>query len=237
MKDQILLNISQPRPFFAELPYYLWGFINYNSWGNCSQPTDRSWSWLELTNRDTQEKVDIKQQQDKQWIIKGESVLVARTSLYLQSRCEAKVISGNTPILLEDWNHESAFTRTHRVIGEFCSPLLKPFDSHLFWGGWKWIGWFSTDMTWVVRLILVSVLKKDPRGIFLCITWIKQGISDERSQALRHALNHITGESIDSNQEWLDWYYGDASHKGNQDLYPEPDYNKWYAELQILYGE
>jgi hypothetical protein len=46
-------------PFFAEAPYFLWGEVNYDSEGNCPRPTDRSWTELELTNRQTHEQVSV----------------------------------------------------------------------------------------------------------------------------------------------------------------------------------
>jgi hypothetical protein len=32
------LRLTRPRPFFAELTYYIWGQVNYDSWG--------SWKWI-----------------------------------------------------------------------------------------------------------------------------------------------------------------------------------------------
>jgi hypothetical protein len=49
------LRLTEPRPFFAELPYYLWGEVSYDSEGDCKSPTDQSWTWLDLMNRETRE--------------------------------------------------------------------------------------------------------------------------------------------------------------------------------------
>jgi hypothetical protein len=38
------LRLTEPRPFFAEVPYYLWGQVNYDSEGDCKSPTDREWT-------------------------------------------------------------------------------------------------------------------------------------------------------------------------------------------------
>jgi hypothetical protein len=35
------LRLPGPRPFFAEVPYYLWGQVNNDSAGNCKSPMDR----------------------------------------------------------------------------------------------------------------------------------------------------------------------------------------------------
>src|SRR6185312_339544 len=64
------LQLDQPRPFFAEIPYYLWGQVNYDSEGDCKQPTDRQWTWLYLQHRGTQEVVEIKQV-DGAWLAEG----------------------------------------------------------------------------------------------------------------------------------------------------------------------
>jgi hypothetical protein len=34
------LFITDPRPYFAEIPYALWGEVNYDSEGDCGRPTD-----------------------------------------------------------------------------------------------------------------------------------------------------------------------------------------------------
>jgi hypothetical protein len=55
------LTIKQSRPFFAEIPYYIWGEINYDSEGDCKYPTDRTWTWICLTNRENSETMKIYQ--------------------------------------------------------------------------------------------------------------------------------------------------------------------------------
>ncbi len=47
------LTIHKPKPYFAEIPYYLWGTINYGSDGDCSHPASREWTYFRLTNRHT----------------------------------------------------------------------------------------------------------------------------------------------------------------------------------------
>ena len=48
-----MIRVAKPKqlPFFAELPYYLWGSVNYNSEGNCKSPRDRNWTHLEINRR------------------------------------------------------------------------------------------------------------------------------------------------------------------------------------------
>ncbi len=55
---ELQLRITMPRPFFAELPYYVWGRVNYDSEGDCKNPLDRDWTWMDLANRETKEHVE-----------------------------------------------------------------------------------------------------------------------------------------------------------------------------------
>jgi hypothetical protein len=59
------------------------------------------------------------------------------------------------------------------IAREFERSELDLFDSLVFWGSWKWIGWFATDFTWVGRWIMLSVVTKDVRAVNLCIEWIR----------------------------------------------------------------
>jgi hypothetical protein len=113
---------------------------------------------------------------------------------------------------------------------EFEKPELQPFNvGHLFWGSWKWVGWFATDFTWVGRWIMHSVVTNDPRAVNLCIEWLRSGtVAEQQSQALRYALNRLTGRSFATDKEWVEWY----DKGGGFREYPEPDFNQWYAELK-----
>src|SRR5216683_5441953 len=133
------IRIHEPRPFFAEVPYYLWGQVNYDSEGDCKSPTDRGWDWLDLTNRETKESLKVAGQADD-WTIKGEAPLAARACLFIATRCRAEWMGDFPDQELQGWDHEQALTRAARVRTEFERPELRPFDvGHLFWGSWKWI--------------------------------------------------------------------------------------------------
>lgn len=112
---------------------------------------------------------------------------------------------------------------------EFEQPELRPFDvGHLFWGSWKWVGWFATEFTWVGRWIMHSVVTNDTRAVNLCIRWLRDGtFSEQQSQTLRHALSRLTGHSFATDKEWVEWY-----EKGGGALYPEPNFDQWYADLK-----
>ena len=65
------LHPGETRPYFAEVPYYVWGQVNYDSEGDCDRPRDRNWTSLELTNRETQERLSISLPHDGPWEVKG----------------------------------------------------------------------------------------------------------------------------------------------------------------------
>jgi hypothetical protein len=132
------LRLVTPRPFFAEVPYYLWGQVNYDSEGDCKSPTDRNWTWLELENRETRERLQVTSQADT-WEVSGEDPAAARCALFLASSCGGQWISPPTWEQLQGWDQERAMARAARVQAEFEQPKLRPFDvGHLFWGSWKW---------------------------------------------------------------------------------------------------
>lgn len=231
------LTITEPRPYFAEVPYYLWGTVNYDSEGNCKRPTDRDWTWLDLTHRDTDEQIGISSDGTK-WTVSGPDVSLARVSLFLSERCHATPVDPQPECRVGTWDHSEALARAARVAKEFASPKLSIFDFHLFWGSWKWIGWFATEFTWVGRWIMLSVLKGDSRGVPLCVDWLKHGtFNPDQSSALRNALRELTGESFDSDAEWIGWYDGSLLHRGAKSRYPEPDFDGWLAELKAEYGD
>jgi len=225
------LRLSAPRPYFAEIPYYLWGEVNYDSDGDCERPTDRHWTWLHLSNRDTHDAVTF-DSDGEHWTIEGPDPFARRAAQFLVERCGA-IFSDATDLNFDDPEHSQGLARASKVAVEFDAPQLKPFDSHLFWGSWKWIGWFGTEFTWAGRWIMHSVLRNDSRAVSLCIYWLKEGTySEEQSAALRYALSVLTGAKFDNDQQWLKWYEGGFLSRGNKLKYPEPDYDSWLTDLK-----
>lgn len=224
--------LSEARPFFAEMPYYLWGQVNYDSEGDCRSPTDRAWRWLELTNRETGESLEIGEREGV-WEITGEDPLAARAALFMVSRSRGQWIGAPPDQELRGWDHDRAAGRADQVRTEFERPELKPFDvGHLFWGSWKWIGWFGTEFTWVGRWIMDSVIQRDTRAVNLCIHWLREGtVSERQSHALWYALNLFTGKEFPTDEEWVHWY----DQGGGVQQYPEPDIHRWYEELRARF--
>lgn len=222
------LRITEPRPYFAEVPYYLWGQVNYDSNGNCASPTDQMWTELDLSNRETDEHVEIMHRDDV-WEVVGDDPVAARAALFLASRSKGQWIDAMPTESVRNWDHPRALVRADRVRQEFQRPELRPFDvGHYFWGSWKWIGCFATEFTWVGRWIMHSLSTNDKRAVNLCTHWLRQGtVHKDQSQALRFALGRLTGLDFDSDREWVEWYYA----RGGALEYPEPDFKQWYAEL------
>ncbi len=223
------LRLTEPRPFFAEVPYYLWGQVNYDSEGDCKSPTDREWTWLDLTNRESREHLDSSSQGDS-WEVTGDDPLAARAAHFLASRCCGEWIGSAPVVQLQGWDHERAAARAARVREEFERPELRPFDvGHWFWGSWKWIGWFATEFTWVGRWIMHSVVTDDTRAVNLCAGWLQHGtVGEQQSQALRYALGRLTGRSFATDREWVDWYFAGGGIRE----YSEPDFKQWHADLK-----
>jgi hypothetical protein len=231
---EYLLTIANPRPFFAELPYYLWGQVNYDSDGDCRTPVDRLWTSMQLEHRGTREALDVSSSGTR-WTVAGPDPAAARLAYFLRERCQGESVGTAPDADLGEWDHGAAAARAQRVAREFENPVLAPFAvDHAFWGSWKWIGWFGTHFTWVGRWILDAVVRGDPRAVNLCIEWLRDGtFSPSQSTALRHALGRLTGESYATDAEWVRWYY----ELGGEQRFPEPDMNAWYRDLVAIYGE
>ena len=141
------LRLTEPRPFFAVVLYYVWGEVNYDSEGDSPTPIDRNWTGLELTHRDTSEELQIVGKGDL-WIIEGTDPTAARAAYFLIKRCQATPVKQHTQEQLGVWDHQRAMVRSSRVQAVFERPELQPFsEGHWFWGSWKWIGWYGTDFT------------------------------------------------------------------------------------------
>jgi hypothetical protein len=103
----------------------------------------------------------------------------------------------------------------------------------MFWGSWKWIGWFGTEFTWVGRWIMDSVVRNDSRAVGLCVDWLREGtFAPAQSTALRYALSRLTGREYDTDANWVSWY--DSTGK---EAYPEPDIDTWYEDMKAIHDK
>jgi hypothetical protein len=229
------LQLDLPRPYFAEIPYYLWGQVNYDSEGDCKKPTDRQWTWMDLEHRGTKEVIRIKHE-DRTWLLQGNDDAVTRLAFFLVERCHATPISGPADVGARR-DHSAALLRASAVASEFEQPVLAPFDNHFFWGSWKWIGWYATDCTWVGRLIMHSVVRNDSRAIPLCIDWLRGPPRFQQQEvALCYAMERLSGEPARRGHEWVRWYEGGWFSTGAKARYPEPNFDAWFAELKAQFG-
>lgn len=220
------IEIYNERPYFAEIPYYLWGEVNYDSEGDCKFPTDTQWLHHYVSNRDTGEWIEISGNESTFEITSDTSETIVRTILFLTERCNAKPID-EIPSL-PDWDNSAAVTRTKKIRSDFSNPVLKPFDNHYFWGSWKWTGCFAKEFTWVGRMILYALIHADNRAVSLCIYWLRSGPAvPEQSVALRYALSTFTGLEFETDNEYMDWY-----DKIGINNYPEPDFEAWETEIK-----
>jgi len=164
-------------PFFAEYAYYLWGDVNYDTEGNCTRPTDRAWTALEVTHRGTGERLSISASTPEpdrkgggftptpEIIIEGDCAMEA-------AALTAQRTEGSPVPLPAD--HLTRMARADRVQAQFLDPNLAAFDSFGWWGGWKWIGDRSTDFTSGLRIVMQSVHEKrlaDPGLLEFLRSW------------------------------------------------------------------
>lgn len=161
-----------PLPFIAEYPYFLWGEVNYDSEGDCSQPTDRAWRHLYLALRphgpvvhispvetapETQGRAGLEVGGDLQHEVWLAAYL---TALRTDGAVSDPETGASIPLdTLLGWVGDVAprLAAADRIRAMFLDPKLAPFDSHSWWGGWKWVGEFSTDWTSGLRAIMNAV--------------------------------------------------------------------------------
>ncbi|HWB07947.1 MAG TPA: hypothetical protein VG826_01795 [Pirellulales bacterium] len=117
------LHLDKPRPYFAEIPYYVWGQVNYDSEGDCERPTDREWTCVDFSHRETNETLAIRQEDDH-WVIEGPDPLAARAAYFLVVRCGTTPKERALEDHIGDWDHTRAAARAARVQAEFERPDL-----------------------------------------------------------------------------------------------------------------
>jgi hypothetical protein len=228
-----LLLINQLRPFFPELPYALWGEVNYDSEGDCDRPTDRQWHSFYLKHRTTNATVQIDGSEAEFEVRASESITAARAAAFLLERCGGQSTNADPRPDVGGWTVAEALARTARIREEFIRPELTPFDSHLFWGSWKWVGFYGTEFTWIGRWIMNSVLTGDTRAVYLCIDWLRSGtVHPDQSAALRYALRVLTNRDNPTDTAWIRWYEGRFRKGAGARLYPKPDMQAWLEDLR-----
>lgn len=229
------------RPYFAEVPYFLWGPVDYASSGDARRPTDRDWRDLSVVNRETGAILEVAPvPQSGGRIVLAvravDPVLALRAAYFLTWRTDGQTTIGEDSPLethvelaaqLGDWDYKTALARSVRVRKEFGRAELMPFDDGSFWPSWKWVGVPAVARTRVGRWIMDAVLRKDPRAVYLCVEWLRRGTASQaQTDALCYALGRFTGLDFPLPGNWITWYSTEGAPR-----YPRPDFNTWWAEL------
>ena len=241
---EFVVNCHTDRPYFAEVPYFLWGAVDYASSGDARYPTDREWRELSLVQRATQEVVEIMPapgagRRVRLLVRALDPQLAVRTAYFLTWRTDGQTTRGPDQPLeahsdlaghLAGWDREAALARSVRVRQTFGRAELLPFDDLLFWPSWKWIGVPALARNRVGRWIMDAVLRRDARAVYLCIQWLRQGpAGPAQADALLYALQRLTGLEHSGPAAWLAWYAA-----GGQVQYPKPDFAAWWATLDHI---
>lgn len=240
---ELVVNCHTDRPYFAEVPYFLWGAVDYTSTGDARFPSDREWRELTLIRRDTEALVEITPQPGAGRRVRLavralDSTLALRTAYFLTWRTDGQTTLGPDQPLqahtdlaarLGDWDYEAAIARSVRVRKVFGRAELLPFDDMSFWPSWKWVGVPAIARNRVGRWIMDSVLRRDPRAVYLCVQWLHQGdaLPPKTADALVYALARLTGEDHGDAPGWLAWYAAQGATR-----YPKPDFARWWAGVE-----
>lgn len=81
------------------------------------------------------------------------------------------------------------------IRAQFLDPNLAAFDSHGWWGGWKWTGSFSTDLTSGLRVVLQSVHEKrlaDPGALEFLRHWQAEPPRDFHRAGVAFAIDYLS---------------------------------------------
>jgi hypothetical protein len=236
-----LVHCAAACPYFAEVPAFCWGDVDYGFETDARIPTDREWRRLALLNRATGERLVIgpageTRRRPVLAVRASAPELAARATYFLLWRTDGRAQPPNDSSLvapeefvarLGRWDAAAALARSVRVRDEFGRVELMAFDTPAFWAAWKWAGAWATPDAQAVRLLMMALLRRDRRGVPLAITLLRQGVPGaEQEAALHEVLGRLTRLSLDSTGAWLAWYAG-AGHR----QYPAPDWTAWREEL------
>lgn len=164
-----LSRLRHPLPYFAEYPYFLWGEVNYDSEGDCACPTDQGWTSLRVANRQSNEFVMLYEPvalpASCEMAAASPSAELAWLAAYLTAvRTGGMIYTPDSDRMMDpDEIAVSLSGLPYRLAAAdavremFQNPDLAPFDSHAWWGGWKWHTRFASDMTAPLRATMLVV--------------------------------------------------------------------------------
>lgn len=228
-------------PYFAEIPAFCWGNVDYTFKTDARYPTDREWRRLALLNRETGERLlfTLGGEDRRRPVLAvqaSDPVLATRAAYFLIWRTDGRAHTLTQDSLeapedfvarLGTWDVAAALARSLRVRDEFGRVELMAFDTPTFWEAWKWAGAWATPDLQALRLLMTALLRRDRRGVPLAIAMLRQG--DHRAEVetvLHEVLSRLTRQSQDSTAAWFTWYAAEGHLQ-----YPAPDWATWRAEL------
>lgn len=228
-------------PYFAEVPAFCWGNVDYAFHTDASYPTDREWRRLALLNRETGERLlfALEGEDRRRPVLAVQASdpdLAARATYFLIWRTDGRAHTLTQDSLeapedfvarLGGWDVAAALARSLRVRDEFGRVELMAFDTPTFWDVWKWAGVWATLDLQPQRLLVTALLRRDRRGVPLAIAMLRQGVPNaEYDAALHNVLSRLTRQSLDTTAAWLAWYAAEGHLQ-----YPAPDWAAWREEL------
>ncbi len=228
-------------PYFAEIPAFCWGNVDYTFLIDAQHPTDREWRHLALLNRETGQRLMFApggedRRRPVLAVQASDSDLATRAAYFLIWRTDGRAHTLTQDSLeapeefaarLGTWDVAAALARSLRVRDEFGRVELMAFDTPTFWAAWKWAGAWATPDLQALRLLMTALLRRDGRGVPLAIALLRQGVpSAEYEAALHNVLNRLTRQPLDTTAAWLTWYTDEGRIQ-----YPAPDWAAWRAEM------
>ncbi len=211
---------NSPLPFFAEYPYFLWGEVNYDSEGDCKKPTDRSWEFLFLDHRDNEgddlEIRKVKGEKAQIYKIEGANLKSVRLATYLTIlRTEGYIIGSNSSHKISASELEKEIDKLDKRLADaeqirtmFLNPVLAPFDSRGWWGGWKWCGDRATEFTMGLRFTMKAVTEQDADQEFInhLYDWWNEPPQPFHREGVRYAIKTLTGKEPMKRNFLMRWF-------------------------------
>ena len=207
MTESKTVNVKYPingLPYFAVLPYYVWGEVNYDSDGDCKFPLDKEWTYLSISNRSTKEYFNInviQDNDDKQLKIEGDPKTLDKVCEYFSDKPDS-----------------TAMCRVNVVNYCFNHPATQIFNDMSMFGSWKWVGTLSSEFTSVGRWLMLDAMRKSNQGTYVALQWYLTTQIKAQSDILAKHLRNVCGKMFDPDIRTDLKHYAIFIQ-----LFPEPD--------------
>ncbi|QKF94449.1 hypothetical protein QKU48_gp0991 [Fadolivirus algeromassiliense] len=159
-------------PYFASLPFYLWGYSNYDSDGDCKTPKDKEWSYLSVRNRENSDHFDIQIDESRTTLtVQGDEKSVNKIQEFFSDNPDAV-----------------SMKRVNVVNYCFEHPAVQKFNDNSFWGSWKWVGVEASELTYVGRWLMMDAMRHSNKGAWVAVSWCKETMFEQQAKTL---IEHI----------------------------------------------